>query len=119
MIKFLAPILLLGAPLAASAQLIGLKTVPVAAGDQYLLVPSQNLAMGGVHIALDDPLLDPFVNPALGSRVAASHVFALPTFYSVSENAGNGKTLSAGSLFAGRRAFGGVLLALQQISGGD
>jgi hypothetical protein len=119
MIKFLVPMLLLAAPAAASAQLIGLKTVPVAAGDQYLLVPSQNLAMGGVHIALDDPLLDPFVNPALGSRVAASHVFALPTFYSVSENAGNGKTLSAGSLFAGRRAFGGVLLALQQISGGD
>jgi hypothetical protein len=75
--------------------------------------------MGGVGIALDDPLLDPFVNPARGSRVPASHVFAVPTFYSVSQNAGNGKTVSAGSLFAGRATFGGVLLALQQISGGE
>ncbi|HET7038776.1 MAG TPA: hypothetical protein VFH97_02750 [Gemmatimonadales bacterium] len=118
MTKLLVSLLLLAAP-AASAQLIALKTVPVAAGDQYLFAPSQNLAMGGVHIALDDPLLDPFVNPAMASRVTASQVFALPTFYSVSQHAGNGKTLSAGALFGGRRAFGGMLLALQQISGGD
>jgi hypothetical protein len=118
MTRLLVPLLALSLPATAAAQLIGLKTVPVAAGDQYMIWPSQNLGMGGVSIALDDPLLDPFVNPARGSRVPASHVFALPTFYSVSENAGNGKTVSAGSLFAGRRAFGGVLLALQQISGG-
>ena len=118
MIRFFAPLLALAVPAAALAQVIGLKTVPVAAGDQYLIAPSQNLGMGGVNIALDDPLLDPFVNPARGARVPASHVFALPTFYSVSGNAGNGKTVSAGSLFAGR-AFGGVMLALQQISSGD
>jgi hypothetical protein len=118
MIRFFAPLLALAVPAAALAQVIGLKTVPVAAGDQYLIAPSQNLGMGGVSIALDDPLLDPFVNPARGARVPASQVFALPTFYSVSGNAGNGKTVSAGSLFAGR-AFGGVMLALQQISSGD
>ena len=35
----------------ASAQLIPIKTVPVASGDQFLLFPSQNLGMGGVGVA--------------------------------------------------------------------
>ena len=46
------------------AQLISVKSVPVAEGDQFTIFPSQNISMGGVSIALDDPLLDPFLNPA-------------------------------------------------------
>jgi hypothetical protein len=111
--------LLLAGPAVLEAQTIGLKTVPVAAGDQFLIAPSQNLGMGGVAIALDDPLLDPFVNPARGARVPRSHFFALPTFYSVSQNAGSGRTISAGSLFSGPRAFGGAMLSLQQITRGN
>lgn len=103
----------------AEAQVIQLKTVPVAAGDQFLIFPSATLGMGGVTLALDDSLLDPFVNPAKGGRVGASHVFAHPTFYSVSENAGSAATLSAGSQFGGRRLFGGGMLALQELKGGD
>ena len=46
------------------AQLISVKSVPVAEGDQFTIFPSLNISMGGVSIALDDPLLDPFLNPA-------------------------------------------------------
>ena len=46
----------LACPGLLSGQLISLKTVPVAAGDQFLIFPSENLAMGGVSIALDDRL---------------------------------------------------------------
>lgn len=119
MTRWFVLLALLGTPTALAAQDIGLKTVPVAAGDQYLVAPSQNLGMGGVSIALDDPLLDPFVNPARGARVRGSQFFALPTFYSVSEHAGNGKTVSAGSFVTGARVFGGVLVSLQQLTRGD
>src|SRR3970282_1491885 len=65
--RILLPTLLLMAAPAAiagplAAQLIPVRSVPVAAGDQFLIYPSRNLAMGGVSVALRDPLLDPFVN---------------------------------------------------------
>ncbi len=106
-------------PQAASAQLIALKTVPVAAGDQFLLLPSEKLGMGGVHIAINDTLLDPFVNPAKGRRLAGSQVFAAPTFYNISENAGNARTLPVGAVFGSRKWFGGVSAALQQLQNGE
>jgi len=106
-------------PVHAAAQLINLSTVPVAAGDQFLIFPSDNLGMGGAHNALDDAWLDPFVNPAKGARVTTSQVFAVPTFYSVGQNSGSAATLSAGGLFGGGHLFGGALLALQQIKSGQ
>jgi hypothetical protein len=122
--RFASPCLLgilgaLLAPSAAAGQLISLKTIPVAAGDQFLVLPSANVGMGGVAIALDDPLLDPFVNPARGARIGAAQVFVLPTYYSISQNAGNAKTLSLGGLFGGSQAFGGGTLVLQQLQRGD
>src|SRR3712207_9208274 len=48
----------------AAAQLISIKTVPVAEGDQFGFFPSANLGMAGLSIALNDTLLDPFGNPA-------------------------------------------------------
>jgi hypothetical protein len=101
-----------------AAQLINLRTVPVAAGDQFLIFPSDNLGLGGIGIALDDPWLDPFVNPAKGARVTTPQVFVAPTFYSIGQNAGSAATLSAGTLFGGR-VFGGALLALQQLKSGQ
>jgi hypothetical protein len=100
------------------AQFIALKTVPVASGDQFLLFPSQNLGMGGVSIALDDPVLDPFVNPAKGARIGEPQLFTVPTFYSVTRNAGSAGALSVGGLFGGR-VFGGGMVALQQLKRGD
>jgi hypothetical protein len=105
-------------PWQASGQLVSLKTVPVAAGDQFLLFPSRNLGMGGVGIALDDTILDPFVNPAKGARVSESQVFAAPVYYSVSDQAGSAGALPLGALFGGRW-FGGGMVALQQVTRGD
>ena len=105
-------------PNEAAAQLISLKTVPVAAGDQFLIYPSRNLGMGGVSIALDDALLDPFVNPAKGGRVSESEFFSAPTFYSISQNSGAARTLPVGALFNSSSWFGGAVAALQQIEMG-
>ena len=55
-----------------SAQVIGLKTVPLAAGDPFLIFPSQNLGMGAASFALQDALADPFANPAAGVRTTDS-----------------------------------------------
>lgn len=109
-------------PTAAAAQLIQIRTVPVAAGDQFLLVPSRTLAMGGVSIAVDDPLGDPWVNPALGARVAAGgQLYAAPAFYSITGNAGNARSLPLGAFFGPGESpwFGGTMLAFQQVSDGD
>src|SRR5256885_6749691 len=45
-------------------QLISIKTVPVAQGDQFDIFPSQHRGMGGASIALAATLLDPFRSPA-------------------------------------------------------
>src|SRR5205823_14032261 len=52
----------------ASAQMIQIKTLPITEGDQWRFFPSANQALGGISIALADSLLDPFENPAKGSR---------------------------------------------------
>ncbi len=72
--------------------------------------------MAGVEIALDDALLDPFVNPAKGVRVAEPFFFSTPTMYSVGENRGSVLTLPAGALVAGSRWFGSGVAAIQQAS---
>lgn len=106
----------LGTPL--HAQVIGLKTVPLAAGDQFLIFPSHNLAMGGAGFGLEDALGDPFGNPATGARTTESRVFSAPTFYSVSEENGGARTMPIGGQFRGDRWFGGGLVALQDVDQG-
>lgn len=102
---------------AARAQLIQIKTVPVAQGDQFDIFPSRNWAMGGVSIALRDQLLDPFVNPATAARVTDGLVAGTPGMFSVSENAGGGRTLPVSVITQSRSWFGGLSLALQEIDG--
>lgn len=103
---------------AADAQLIPIKTVPVAQGDQLGFLPSATLGMAGVSIALADTLRDPFVNPAKGARLAGSQFFGSPSFYSVSANGGGGRTLPIGAMAKSRSTFAAVTLALQEISPG-
>lgn len=105
-------------PATTPAQLIQIKTVPVAQGDQFDFFPSRNRAMGGVSIALRDPLLDPFVNPATAARVKGGLVAGTPGMFSVSENAGGGRTLPVAVITNSRSWFGGLSLALQEIDGG-
>ena len=57
------------APNAGAAQLVVPRTVPVQQSGQFDLFPSQRASMAGASIALDDTLLDPFVNPAKTTRL--------------------------------------------------
>ena len=99
----------------ASSQLVQVKSVPVASGDQFLLLPSSTLGMGGVTLALDDSLADPWSNPAQGALISEPALLGAPTLYAISDDGGSGRTLPVAGLFRGRRWFGGVALALQQI----
>jgi hypothetical protein len=101
----------------APAQLIQIKTVPVAQGDQFDLFPSRNLGMGAVSIAVDDPWLDPFINPAKGARLKGGRVAGAPSVFSISNNAGGGRTLPVSVLATAGRWFGGLALAVQEIDG--
>jgi hypothetical protein len=109
--------LLLFLPIIAQAQLISVRSVPVAATEQFLVVPSQNLGMGGVSIAYDDPSLDPFVNPAKGGRLRGVYLFSAPVFGNITKNNGGIRTLPLGALLGAAKWFGGMSLAVQQFSG--
>lgn len=98
-----------------SSQIIPIRTVPVASGDQFLMVPSSTLGMGGVRVAVDDSLANGWSNPAKGVLVGETLFFSSPTFYSISGNNGGGRTFPIGGLLAGARWFGGALMSLQQI----
>jgi len=99
----------------ARAQLISIKTVPVAQGDQFDIFPSQHQGMGGPSIALADTLLDPFRNPAKGARLAVPRFVSSPTFYGVSNRTGGGRTLPLAAFTQRGAWYGGLSLALQEI----
>jgi hypothetical protein len=99
----------------ASAQLISIRTVPIAQGDQFDIFPSNNVGMGGVSIALADTLLDPFLNPAKGARLGAVRFLGSPTVYSVSKGAGGGRTLPLAAVTHSGPWFAGLSLALQEV----
>ena len=99
----------------AAAQLIPIKTLPIAQGDQFQVFPSNNLGLGGVSIALPDSLGDPFANPATTARLRASRFFSSPTIYSVSGNAGGGRSLPVAMLARRANWYGGLALVLQQV----
>jgi len=103
------------APGRSQAQVIGIKTVPVATGDQFLLLPSERLGMGGVSIALDDMLLDPFLNPAKGALIQESILVGTPTVYGISNENGSGRSLPVSALFRSDHEFGAISFALQQL----
>ncbi len=107
------------APTPGAAQLIQVKTVPVATGDQFLLFPSQNLGMGGAGPAMADTLGDPFSNPATGSRIARSVFFGSPSFYGVSRGNGSGRSLPLGALLTSGNWFGGAAFSLQELKGAE
>lgn len=100
----------------AAPQVIPIKTLPIATGDQFAFFPSANDAMGGVSIGIPDSLLDPFINPAKGARLRTLRFFGAPTFYSISQNGGGGQTLPIGGLVSGGRLFGGAVVAMQELS---
>src|SRR5512133_822447 len=110
--------LLVSAPAHLAGQLIQIKTLPIVDGDQWRFFPSANFGLGGVSIALRDSLLDPFENPAKGVRLSERTnglFFGSPTMYSVSKNAGGGRTFPIGGIVRSGSTFGGLALAIQEI----
>jgi hypothetical protein len=105
----------LGVVTPARAQLIQVKTLPLAQGNQFQIFPSANLGMANVSIALADSTLDPFVNPATGSRLQASRFFGTPTVYSVSQGTGGGRSLPLALLVRHAKWYGALSLAVQQV----
>jgi hypothetical protein len=97
------------------AQAIPLRTVPVASGDQFLLLPSSTTSMGGVHVAVDDSLGDAWSNPAKGALLSGSAFLGSPTFYSISEQGGGGRSFPVAGVASGSGWFGGMALAIQEI----
>jgi hypothetical protein len=97
------------------AQLISIKTVPIAQGDQFDIFPSQHRGMGGASIALADTLLDPFRNPAKGGRLSIARFFGSPMVYGVSNNAGGGRTLPVAAIAPVGSWFGALALAVQEV----
>jgi hypothetical protein len=100
------------------AQIIQIKTLPIADGDQFRFFPSANNGLGGVSIALPESLSDPFDNPAKGARLNERRkgvFFGSPTTYSLSKNAGGGRTLPLGGIVRSGSTFGGFAVALQEL----
>jgi len=104
----------------AIGQIISIKTVPVATGDQFSIFPSANMASGGISVAADDGLLDPFTNPAKGSLVDGLRVFSAPQMYSISikrgTSEGSGYSIPIGALTKKGNFFGGLCWARQELS---
>jgi hypothetical protein len=111
--------LLLACGTTASAQLISIRSVPVSQSHQFEIFPSSTASMGGVSIAVTDSLLDPFINPATGTRLHATRFFGSPSMYSVSSDAGGGRTLPLGALTSMNSWYGGLWVALQEIDLSD
>ena len=113
--KFCWLILSVLLPSVLFAQLISIKTVPVATGDQFVLLPSKNFGMGGVCIAMDDAYLDPFVNSAKGVRNHGARFFMSPALYSITGNNGGARSLPFSAHFGGQRYFGSAAFSFQQL----
>ena len=108
-------VILLLIPLGLAAQHITLKTVPIPLGEQFQILPSRNLGMGSVHIAYDDPWLDPFTNPARANAVDELRIFALPTVYGETNDALGGRSFPIAAQIPGSRLFGTIAFAMQQV----
>jgi len=99
----------------ARGQVIAVKTAPIADGGQFAFLPSANLGMGGLSIALPDSSLDPFINPAKGAWLKGTRVFGAPTFFSVTRKAGGGLTLPLGASVSSGAWFTQLAVAMQDI----
>ncbi len=106
------------APATLEAQLITIRTVPVASGDQFLTLPSATLGMGGIRFAIDDSIADAWSNPAKGVFVTESALLGSPAYYGIygTFDGGGAKTFPLTGLLSGGPWFGGVSVAFQQVA---
>lgn len=97
------------------AQVVSPKTIPVRQEDQFEIFPSRLAPMGGVSLALDDTLLDPFVNPAKATRIANGWMQVAPFVHDISGDRGGGRTVPLSAFMAGTRWSFAGLVALQEL----
>ncbi len=97
------------------AQLIHVRTVPLASGDQFLMIPSSSFGLAGTGLAIDDSLGDAWSNPAKGTLFTGSSMFGSLALYGISDDGGGGRTLPLTGLFRGTSWFGGLSFALQEV----
>ncbi|MFB6097556.1 MAG: hypothetical protein ABEK84_00265 [Salinibacter sp.] len=102
----------------AQAQLVPIKTAPIATGSQFQIHPAQTRGMGGLSLAVDDTLGDPFVNPATASRLNGTWAYSAPSHYTITGPDGGARTVSVGALVDRGSWFGGVGGALQHLNPG-
>jgi hypothetical protein len=95
------------------AQLITPKTVPIHQGEQFAIYPSQWPSMGGVFIALEDTLGDPWANPAKATRLTTGSLQVMP--FTHHATAGGGRTLPVSILQTGGSFAGGALFSMQEV----
>ena len=76
--SFVLCLLLSVIPLSVTAQIIGVKTLPLITTRQFNLAPGYYAGMGGVHVALEDALADGYRNPALATRLDGSLFYLAP-----------------------------------------
>ena len=127
-VRFAARVLLMltamaHTPASARAQLVPIRTVPVATGDQFLLQPAINAGMGAQGIALEDSLAAVFSNPAALGRLADGFFYGAPVHYGISQpfgrSLGSGTSIPVGAFFgAGDWTLGGSM-ALQELSAAE
>ncbi|MBC8346961.1 MAG: hypothetical protein ISR89_08680 [Candidatus Marinimicrobia bacterium] len=98
-----------------SAQFLALKTVPVVTGGQFLIFPSQNAGMGFVSIAVDDPLGNPFQNPAIKSQIKKSFIYTTPVISKPGFDEGQTSTIPLGYRYIGENWHGTFSTAIQSI----
>jgi len=98
-----------------SAQLIEIKTIPIASDNQFRFQPSFRSGMANVSITLDDPMLDLFMNPAHGLNLSGYHFYISPTIYGSDEETYGARTLPL--TFTGKSGnwFGAISAAVQDM----
>ena len=99
----------------AAAQLVTPRTVPVMQAEQFEIYPSSRPGLGGVSIALDDTLADPFTNPAKATRLRGLTITTAPYSHGISGSRGGGRTLPIGFLASSGDWAGAFLGAMQQL----
>ncbi|MBN1408445.1 MAG: hypothetical protein JW956_11680 [Calditrichaceae bacterium] len=116
--KFIIIVLII-IPTLAFSQLIGIKSVPLATGDQFNLYPALNYGMAGLTIAVDDSLNDAFHNPAKGDFITNGNIFTLPYFYTITNDLGSAQNFPIGFNYSNGTWFSGGAFSLQQLKRSD
>jgi len=98
-----------------TAQVVTVRTVPLPRWQQFDRLPSNTRAMGGIRVAVDDSLGDPFVNPAKGAHLAGARLITSPSVYHTNINPETGTSLPIGLTAKVGSWFGAAAFSWQNV----